>query len=397
MTLSLKNQERTQFLQAMVEAMRKEDTDAYLQAFTGLTELIEKNVLDKAKELAGCNDVSILSARGVRVLTSEEKTYYEKLAQAMRSADPKQALDKLDVVMPQTVVDSVFDDLKGNHELLAELDFVNTEGMVKYLMNTNGTLKAVWGALTGAIAKELAGGFKEVNMTSLKLSAFLPISKAMLELGPNWLDRYVRECLAEAIANGIEEGVIANLNTSTGPIGMIADLSKGTVADGVITYTAKEAIAVKNFYPETYGPLIAKLAKTENGKSRVVKEAILIVNPVDYFTKVLASTTVLTGDGSYRRDVFPFPTKTIQSVAVAEGKAVLGLPKKYFVGLAMSSKEGKISFSDECQFLEDNRVYTSKLYGNGMPKDNTAFIYLDISAVEPALIRVEHVTSEATA
>ena len=51
--------------------------------------------------------------------------------------------------------------------------------------------------------------FDRLDLEQTKLSAFLPVCKAMLDLGPEWLDRYVRTILAEAIANGLEEGIIS--------------------------------------------------------------------------------------------------------------------------------------------------------------------------------------------
>ena len=80
---------------------------------------------------------------------------------------------------------------------------------------------------------------------------------------------------------------------------------------------------VKSFDPKTYGELIAKMSKTESGESRVITKVILVVNPTDYFQKVMPSTTVLTASGAYVSDVFPFATEVFQSAAVAEGKAVL--------------------------------------------------------------------------
>ena len=95
------------------------------------------------------------------------------------------------------------------------------------------------------------------------------------------------------------------------------------------------------------------------------------------------------GDGTYRNDILPYPMTIIKSPAVASGKAVLGLGYRYFAGIGMSSKDGKLEFDDSCQFLEDNRVYKIKLYGNGMPMDNNAFQYHDISQLKPAVVKVE--------
>ena len=78
----------------------------------------------------------------------------------------------------------------------------------------------------------------------------------------------------------------------------------------------------------------------------------------------------------------------IQSAAVATGKAVLGLGYKYFMGIGMDSRAGRIEYSDEYKWLEELRMYKIKLYANGMPMDNNAFQYLDISTLEPATIAV---------
>jgi hypothetical protein len=110
-------------------------------------------------------------------------------------------------------------------------------------------------------------------------------------------------------------------------------------------------------------------------------------------SKVMPATTILTPQGTYVSDVLPFPTKVIQSVGMPEGHAVVGLGKRYFLGLG-TSKDGLIDFSDHAQFLEDNRVYTTHLYGNGMPMDNAAFEYLDISKLE-ALSYVSSSTATA--
>jgi hypothetical protein len=71
----------------------------------------------------------------------------------------------------------------------------------------------------------------------------------------------------------------------------------------------------------------------------------------------------------------------IQSVGVQEGHAIVGLGKRYFLGLG-TGRDGLIEYSDHAQFLEDNRVYTTHLYGNGRPMDNAAFEYLDISGLQ---------------
>ena len=109
---------------------------------------------------------------------------------------------------------------------------------------------------------------------------------------------------------------------------------------------------------------------------------------MDYYQKVMPATTLMAPDGSYRNDVMPYPMDVIQSPSVPSGKAVLGLGRRY-IGLLGTAKEGKIEYSDQYRFLEDERVYLIKGYANGLPADNNAFLLLDISNLQPAVYTVE--------
>lgn len=388
MTLALINNDRAKLNQMMIDAMHEQNADKYTEAFNGICELIEKDVLKKAQELAGVHDQQVLASRGVRQLTSKEKKYYEKLIDAFKSENPKQALTNPEIVMPETVLDAVFDDLQTEHPLLSHLSFTNTRGAIKFLFSTNDFQKAIWGKLCAEITEEIEASFSEIDMTLMKLSAFIPVCEAMLDLGPVWLDSYVRQILYEALANGLEDGIINNLNTTTGPVGMIADMTTGSGGVGAATFTAKTATPITDLQPATLGAQLAKLAVDAAGKPRAIRDVILIVNPADYFTKVFPATTVMNGAGVYVNNVLPYPMTIIQSAAVATGKAVLGLGYKYFMGIGMDSRAGRIEYSDEFKWLDDERVYKIKLYANGMPMDNNAFQYLDISGLKPATVRV---------
>ena len=113
----------------------------------------------------------------------------------------------------------------------------------------------------------------------------------------------------------------------------------------------------------------------------------MVVNPTDYLTKVMPSTTIRAADGTYVNNVFPLQTKVIQSTEVPTGKAIFGLANRYFMGIG-TALSGKIEYSDEYKFLEDERVYLVKMYGHGEPLDNTAFVYVDISGLTPAIQEV---------
>jgi len=76
-----------------------------------------------------------------------------------------------------------------------------------------------------------------------------------------------------------------------------------------------------------------------------------------------------------------FPTKVVASPFVAAGTAKAGIADNYFAAIN-GGQSGIIEYSDENQFLQDNRVYTTRVYGNGRPVDNTSFLNLDISNIE---------------
>lgn len=306
------------------------------------------------------------------------------------------ALTLIDPVLPKTTVDRVFEDLEQQHPLLQMIDMVNTGPLVEFLVNTDEGSAAVWGALTDEITKEIASGFKVINLTLAKLSAFIPVPNAMLDLGPVWLERYVRIILEESIYLGLEKGIVAG-DGSAGPIGMIKDVSPDAVVTGG-KYPDMTPVKATSFSPKEYGALLARLTKTPNGKDRVLNNVILVCNPQDYLTKVMPATTVMVPNGGYTNNVLPYPTTIIQSAAMPEGKAVLGLARNYFMGIGTgTSDSGKLEYSDDFKFLEDKRTYRIKLYGNGMPKDHTSFILLDISELKELLLRVETVTAGAGA
>lgn len=373
----------------MQKAIRDNDTEGFAAAFDQMLESIEQGILgeyeDRLNELRQEMDSNVLTARGVRQLTSAELTYYQKLGAAMQAANPRQALENLDVVMPETIIDSVFDDLRTNHPLLSAINFIPSNGAISMIMNTNGYQEAAWGKLCDDIVKELTSGFKEVNTSLLKLSAFLPVCKAMLDLGPNWLDRYVRDVLYEALANGLEAGIV-NGDGNEKPIGMTRQVGEGVNVVGGV-YPKKDFVALDEITPATVGNLISILAIDPNGKTRPARRVIFVVNPQDYFKKIMPATTLLAPDGSYRNDVMPYPMTIIQSPALEVGEAVIGLSGLYFAA-AGAAKAGKIEYSDHARFLEDERVYIIKTYANGMPMDNNAFLRLDISHLREATYHV---------
>lgn len=386
----LLKQENVELMQKLSKALSDNDDEAMAAAFTQFASGVEQRIMEEYGDLRESRDSAILAARGIRQLTSEEKEFYQNWIESMKAANPKQALVDIDKAMPETLIDTVIEDMKEAHPLLSEIDFINCQGAIKMIVNADNIELATWDALTTAIATELAGKIDTMDMTLAKLSAFIPVSKDMLNLGPVWLDNYVRIILSEASAGGLEKGILKGTGNKQ-PIGMCKDLN-GAVNSGI--YTDKTKVVLNSFDAVEYCAAIAPLANKPNGGYRTVPQVVLVVNPVDYISKITPASTVRAADGTYKNNIFPYPTKTVQSAVLTEGEAILGLPKKYFMGIA-GGTSGKIEYSDEYQFLEDNRVYTTRLYGMGKPKDNNSFIYLDISGLQPVNLKVEITNTEA--
>lgn len=380
----------------MQQAIKAGDVDGFFASFDDMQHEIERDIKEQYQEaLEGARsetDSRVLAARGVRQLTSKELDYYNKLSQALKSRNPRQALTDLDVVMPETVIDSVFENLQTEHPLLSRINFISTNAAIKFLYNTNGYQEAQWGQLCDEIVKELVSGFKEIDTGLFKLSAFMPVCKAMLDLGPQWLDNYVRQVLYEAFSNGMEAAIV-NGDGNNKPIGMTRRVGDGVSVSGGV-YPLKEAIKVSDLSPATLGNLISLMAVDPNGKFRRVTDLILVVSPQDYFQRIMPATTVMSPDGTFRNDVLPYPMTVIQSAALDNGEAVLGMGYRYFAAVG-SSPSGNIEYSDHYRFLDDERIYLIKGYANGLPLDNNSFLRLDVSGLQPAVLKVQTVEAPA--
>jgi len=370
----------------LIKAFKSEDEDAIAKAFAEFANTVQQNIMEEYTAYQKTQDSAILAKRGIHQLTAEETKFYQNIINAMKSVNPQQAFTGLDTAFPETVIDNVIADIKSAHPLLDAINFTNTTVLTKMILNKQGAQLATWGPLNSAIAQELSGAIGKIDLTLCKLSAFMLVSKDMLAVGPEWLDAYVRGILSEAIALALETAIVDGTGNNE-PIGMdrcVAD--DVTVTGGV--YPLKTPVVVNDLKPSTYGTILSTLAQGPNGKTRPISNVLLVVNPTDYFTKVMPATTIRAADGTYTRDVFPFPTTVIQSPAVPAGKAIFGLANRYFMGIGAGTNGGKIEYSDEFRFLDDERVYLTKLYGNGRALDDNAFILADISGLTPATLEV---------
>lgn len=391
----LKQQEVATKMQTVLTGGNEEEIK---QAWIEFQNAIVEDIKSDFEEYQQTQDKTILKDRGYRQLTIAEEKWYKGFIEASRSPRPEQSfadfIKSPEGIMPETVITDVYKDLLEEHPLLTKINFVNAKYMTKWILNDHTIDTAVWGKLNTAITKELTSAFKEVDITQNKLSAFASVPNDMLDLGPTFIDAYVRTIMKDAIACGLEKAIISG-NGLDCPVGLDRDIHKGVSYSTSTGYPQKSAIKITDFSPKTYGNLISKMAKTEEytddnskkhgGRTRKFGSVLMIVNQVDYLTKIMPATTLLNTNGAYVKDVFPFPTEVVISNEVETGKAILCLPNEYFMAMG-GAKEGVIEYSKDFQFLDDATTYKIKTYGNGKCTDNTCSLLLDISGLEEAVI-----------
>ncbi|PHC33153.1 phage major capsid protein [Bacillus pseudomycoides] len=351
----------------LLNAMNSGNEEAAAAAMVEFANSIQENIINEARQAVNedLTDQQVMASRGLQVLTKDEQSYYNEVIANKGFA----GVEKL---VPATVFERVFEELRLNHPLLNHIQFVNTTGVTEWVVKKGHVQSAWWGKLCEEIKELLDDGFEVIPTNLYKLSAYVPICNAMLDLGPIWLDRYVREILTECMAIALEEAIV-NGTGKDQPIGMMKDL-KGAVTGGV--YSDKKAIPLTDLSPESLGKEV--MAPLTKEGTRTVSNALMIVNPLDYWEKIFPATTFLTQNGVYVSGVLPIPATVVQSLAAPRGKMVAGIAKDYFMGVGSMQK---MESSKEYRFLEDETVYLSKQYANGRPKDNESFLVFDISAL----------------
>lgn len=381
------NEEAQKFAQKLTNALQQEDAKGAAEAMQEMQNAIAQIIENEFEQYRGVGDMEVLQERGLRRLTSEENAWYQKFIAAVKSG-AKQEITNLTTAMPVTIIDRVISDMKKNHPLLSEITITDAAGAQKLVMNGVQMASELgsWGKITSAIVTELQGKIKMIDVTVSKYTAFFIIPKDFTRFNftfaPMWVDQYIRIILSESVAFGLEKTSI-NGDGKDQFIGMSMDIS--TTSDG--KYSQKTAVKISNF-DEDYAEVVAALSKDGNGDDRTVPEVLLIVNPQDNIKKIRRiQHTLIYGTGEVDMINHTYPTKVVQSSMMQEGKAIAGIAENYFAAIN-GGTSGIIEYDDSNQFLEDNRVYTTRIYGNGQPIDNTSFALLDISEVEPPALPV---------
>lgn len=341
---------------------------AFDNMFTALQEDLAEKITKEARNEV--HDAQILAARGQNVLTSQERKFFNEVAASGGFAENS--------ILPVTTQERVFEDLVAEHPLLDVIGLKDLGAVTRYIYS-DPTKAYAWGALFGEIKGQISTAFSEEQIGQLKLTAFAVIPKDMIDLGPEWVERYVRILLVESYSVGLEYGLVNGRGPSQQePIGLMKNASKeGAVTDktssGTLTFAPSERGEV--VVGELHG-VIKELSTDAKDKARkVLNKIVMLVNPIDAIS-VQARNTIQTSNGQWVTSL-PYNIQVVESEEIADGKALFFVKGEYLAAIAGGYKLNKF---DQTLAIEDAMLYTIRQFANGRPKDNkTALLYdLDI-------------------
>ena len=203
------------------EDTKMEDLSA---AFDDMFDTLVTDLSEKisAQARIEAQDAQILTSRGQNVLTSEERKFFNAVVQDGGFKD--------DSILPYTTQERVFEDLVTEHPLLEAIGMQDLGAVTKFIYS-DATKAYAWGELFGDIRGQINAAFREEQIGQLKLTAFSAIPNDMLELGPVWVERYVRTLLVESYSVGLEFGFVnGGGSVAHQPVGLMKDVNATTGA-----------------------------------------------------------------------------------------------------------------------------------------------------------------------
>lgn len=361
----------------IADSIKNGDTEGFVNKInTAVYNSVYESVMKEVRANNGVSDEAVLAKRGFPMLTSEEKDFYENL----KKINARDDLTGVEITLPLTISNRVYEDMFQKHELLSAVDFVDSKGTTRWIFSKDLDYASAWGDLNDAVSQKASAAFAQVEFGNYKLSAYIPVPKTMLELGLTWLDQFVVRYLSEIIARALEKAIVQG-NGQKQPVGMTKEVN---IESQTKPASDKSAEALAELSPKSVGAIAAKL--TNNGV-REVGIIDLIVNPVDYWTKIYPAMHVLNANGAIVSENMPL--RVIQSSAVPTNKAIFGICANYFATVGFGAPNGKIEYSDHYKFLEDVRTYKARCVAYGTPKDNVSFFVYDITNLGEATIPVK--------
>ena len=348
------------------DVTEKETTEAYENYFNALQAEVATAIRNQVND--EMLDRSVLQQRGQNVLTSSETKFFNAVIQEGGFTD--------DSILPETTQERVFEDLVKEHPLLDALGLQDLGAVTRFIYS-DATKAYAWKELFTGISGQVNAAFRSEKIGQLKLTAFAVIPNDMLELGPVWIERYVRTLLVESYSVGFEYGFVNGRGSAQEePVGLMKDVAEnGAVTD-------KTSSGTLTFAPSERGEIVAgelfkvvtDLSTNSEGKQRkVAGKIIMVVNPMDAIA-VQFRNTIQTANGQWVT-ALPYNIQVVESEEIPSKKALFFVKGEY---LAIIAGGYKIKKFDQTFAMEDATLYTIKQFANGKPKDNKAALVYDL-------------------
>lgn len=358
---------RNAFASAVTEGKNKDEQN---QAFSAMMDALSNDTVDYIDKTVNGKIEPVLNARVKDPdITSEEVDFFNAL-----TSDDTSHKESKEVVLPETTVDKIFEDLAKDHPFMQIIGLQNTGLRLKFL-KSEATGAAVWGKLYDGISGQLKATFSDEDANQSKLTAFVAIPNDVKDFGAAWIKTYVMTQIEEAFAAAAEAAFIAG-DGKDKPIGLTKSVAKGvSVTDGV--YPDKESAGAitltdTDTAKKELGGIVKTLSVKENGEPYAAKGNIYLVVQPGVSIDLETAMTMQNVNGQWVY-ALPFGLQVVESQFVPEGKVVAFVPQRYD---AYSAGNVAIAEFDQTLALEDATLYTAKRFFYGKAADdNTAKVY----------------------
>lgn len=324
-------------------------------------------------------DQVVLANRGADVMTTEERTFFNAVVKSDGFTD--------ELVLPETIVERIYDDLRTEHPLLSVINFQNLGTVTLTTITSEYEGAAVWGPIFGDIKGQLDAVFKQENIAQSKLTAFVVLPKDLAKFGPAWVKAYVEAQITETYAVALESAVINGAGpTKHEPIGLIRDLQAAvdpTDGHAKKTVAGSLTLADDGKIIEEFAGIGELLSVKQNGKPlNIDGKVALIINPTDSW-KLRAKFTTRNAQGAFITNV-PFDFKIITSLFATAGEVIAFVTDRYdaYRGGGIEVKE-----YDQTLALEDCNLHIAKTFAFGKPRDNKVAAIYTLDLPQPELVR----------
>ena len=140
-------QKKAGIMTGIINAVNANDNAALQEHMTSFMNMVQEQVRAEYDGLVDSQNNRVLAARGVRMLTSDERAYWNKFIEAHKSPNFRNEIANIEVAFPETIIDTVIEDMKTTFPLLARMNLVNTSVVTKMIVNTKEVQMAQWGPI----------------------------------------------------------------------------------------------------------------------------------------------------------------------------------------------------------------------------------------------------------